>query len=170
MSFGWRRRIRSSPNRIVGPMTREARFAIAAAVVALTLAFVTMFPLRANANLLPWGMINLAFSYAMFLVAATISHFVLRGLRLTSGWPYFAVMFCVVFVIYFGWSLLSLRGYAELYDSRTQIVVNGAITRSGLILELTNACKAAGLLALLFFLFWWIAIRPLGYRKADADH
>jgi hypothetical protein len=141
-------------------MTRGARFALAAAVVALTLAFVTMFPLRANANPLPWAMISLAFSYVMFLVAATISHFVLRGLRLSGGWHYFAVMFCIAFVIYFGWSLLSLRGYAELYDSRTQIVLNSAITSSGLVLELTNACKAAGLLALLFFLFWWIAIRP----------
>jgi hypothetical protein len=141
-------------------MTRAARFAFAGAVVALTLAFVTLFPFRANANPLPWAMINLAFYYVMFLMAATLSHFVLRRLRLSSGWHYFAVMFCIAFVVYLGWSLLSLRGYAELYDSQTQIVVNGAITRSGLVLELANACKTAGLLALLFFLFWWIAIRP----------
>jgi hypothetical protein len=141
-------------------VTREARFALAVAVVALTLAIVTLFPLRASINQFPWAMINLAFSYAMFLVAATVSHYALRRLRLSSGWHYFIVMFCVAFVVYFGLSLLSLRGYSELQDSRTQIIVNNAITRSGLFLELTNAGKAAGLLALLFFLFWWIAVRP----------
>ena len=148
-------------------MTREARFALAAAIAALTLATVTLFPFRASPSLFPWAMINLAFSYAMFLVAATISHLVLRRLRLSSGWHYFTVMFCVAFVMHFGLSLLSLRGYAELYDSRTQIVLNNEITRPGLVLELTKACKAAGLLALLFFLFWWIAIRPRRPTKHD---
>ena len=113
-----------------------------------------------------WVVINTVFAFFIFFVTAGISHLILRFLKLSKGWHYVLIMFCVCLVLYFTFSVYSSIGYSELYHSQTQVVTDGKITAAGYILKLKNSLLGSLLSAGVFYLFWLIAVwRPSSHEQ-----
>src|SRR5580693_1933808 len=108
-----------------------ARIVTGMLAAGFALALIVTFPAWKQANLLPWLSIDFALSYAAFLLAALISHMVLRRFRSPNATYYFVVMLVVAFALHFAFKLWTLRGYQDLYYARTQVIEHGHMTQSG---------------------------------------
>lgn len=140
---------------------RFARTVTGMVAAGFALALVVTFPAGKQANLLPWLLIDFAISYALFLLAALISHLVLRRFRSPDARCYFVIMLGVAFALHLAFRVWTLRGYGDLYYARTQVIEHGHMTRSGALLQVWESAESAALFAILFVLFWFVAVRPV---------
>ena len=145
----------------------HVRVAVGMLFSPLVLAVVWTIPYLEHSAFEKWAVLNTVFAYVTFTVAAAISHFVLKVLRLSAAWQYCLVMFFVALLANLALGFYGLQGYSELYHSKTQVVQNGSITGAGYILEITNAVQGAALLSAVFLLFWFISI---GRRTSGDTH
>jgi hypothetical protein len=105
-----------------------------------------------------WAVINIACAYAVFLLLAAVSHFLIKATGRETATAYVGVMAIVSFVASFVLHLLSDRMYQDLYYLRTHVVMGGHTTWAGVLLQFWESVASAIYLASAMGLYWWLAV------------